>query len=138
MRPVKQKDMSGCAVACVAFVLGINYSKAKKLFKNGSKYSKFRGFYCREVVQALEESKLEYDYKYVNRRTKKLISLDKSIVFIKQSNRYPKGHYVCRAGNKWMDPWINFPDISRVKAGLRTKLPGKPIYILFRTKQKSI
>ncbi|OGM96818.1 MAG: hypothetical protein A2816_00360 [Candidatus Yanofskybacteria bacterium RIFCSPHIGHO2_01_FULL_39_44] len=136
MRPVKQKDMSGCAVACVAFVLGVSYSKALKLFKNGQKYSKFRGFYCREVVQALIKGKVEYAYKHVSNKTKRLVNLDKSIVFIKRSSKYPQGHYLCRTRNKWMDSWINFPDISSVKAGFRTKLPGKPTYVIFRTKLK--
>lgn len=37
MKPVKQEDGLGCAVACVAFILQIPYSEAVKLFSDGKR-----------------------------------------------------------------------------------------------------
>lgn len=134
-RPVKQKDLCGCAIACVAFVLRISYDKAKKLFKNSDDYSKFRGFYCREVVQALQNGKVNYRYARISHKTKYLIRIDKTIVFTRRSKKYPFGHYLCRNNGKWIDPWVNFPNITDIKAGFRTKLPEKAIFVLFPAEQ---
>ena len=53
-----------------------------------------------------------------------------AIVYVKKSKKYPAGHYLCRLGHKWMDPWINFPDRD-IQAGFRRRLPGKPVYVIF-------
>ena len=128
--PVKQENAMSCGVACVAFVLNIRYQKALKLFENAQN-AEDKGFYCREIVEALEKKNLDSEYKYIkNPAIKRLIYKDDSIVYLRRSKKYPMVHYLCRWNTKWMDSWINFPDEDR-NAGFRKRLPGKPIYVIF-------
>ncbi len=132
--PISQKHSLGCGVACVAFILRLNYLKALKIFTNGSQKANNHGFYCKEIMEVLNKYDLDYTYKYVNNKTKRKIYNDYSIVFIKRSKRYPAGHYLCRYRNLWMDPWINFTEnknIKKSKAGFSARLPGKAIYVVF-------
>ncbi|MBI2327175.1 hypothetical protein HYU92_02545 [Candidatus Curtissbacteria bacterium] len=131
MKPVKQEDSLGCGVACMAFILGINYQNSLNFFKDGRKKANKAGFFCREIVMALEKAGLRYEYKYIKPKIKKKIYKPNTIVFLRRSKKYPSGHYLCRADNKWMDPWINFP-VEEKKAGFRRSLPGKPIYAIFK------
>ena len=68
---VKQHNLCGCAVACVAFVLSIRYDRALRLFENGLQRADFKGFYCRDIINALAKGGLSYDYKYVNPKTRR-------------------------------------------------------------------
>ena len=57
------------------------------------------------------------------------------IVFIARSKQYPNGHFLSRVEKGWMDPWINFSKVnlmsmSEAKAGIRKRLPGRPIYAI--------
>ena len=135
MKSVVQKDSFGCGVACVSYILNIDYNQAKKLFINNYR-SKNKGFLCKDIVKALSKKGLKYQYKYLKPKIRKLIYNDKVIVFIKRCKKYPSGHYLCRDIKKgWMDSWINFPsDIKKAKSGFRKKLPGQPIYIIFPKK----
>ena len=135
-KSVAQKDLSGCGAACVAWILDISYDSALLLFKNGRKYAKFRGFTCKEIEQALQKRNLRYQHRYIGNKGIKPIE-NNSIVFIKRSKRYPLGHYLVKTNSGWMNPWINFPNIQEIKSGFRRKLPGKPIYIVFRAEQKT-
>ncbi len=129
--PVAQEDPLGCAVACVAFRLGMSYRDALKLFNDGEdRVKKKADFYCREIVQILNSQGLSYGYRYIKKRCRRSIYKPGSIVFIKRSKKYPVGHYLCRANNGWMDPWINIPFGDR-KAGFRKRLPGIPTYLTF-------
>jgi len=130
MRPIRQEDISGCAIACVAFILKMKYVTSLKLFKNGHKNAARFGFSRKEIVRVLNKTGLNYRYKYISDKARGLLSKDKTIVFIKRSKKYPLGHYLCRAGKRWMDPWINSPEV-KIKAGYRRRLPGKPIYLIF-------
>lgn len=130
MRPVVQEDPLGCGVACVAFMLNISYQSSLALFRRGKNKATKTGFYCKEIVKVLKNEGLHYEYKYIKNKIKKKMYKTGSIIFIKRSNNYPAGHYLCRVGNVWMDPWINFPDIER-KARFRRKLPEKPIYVIY-------
>lgn len=133
-RAIVQKDNFGCGVACVAFVLGLNYKNALKLFTNGCRKTKQDGFLCKEIVQALNKQNISAQYRYINEKIRKKIYKENTIVFIGRSKKYPAGHYLCRYKNLWMDPWINFQknqNIKRVLADFRKKLPGKPIYAVF-------
>lgn len=132
MEPIVQEDDYGCGVACVAFVLTIPYKKAVLLFKEGEiRVKGIPDFYCREICEILGE----YSYKYIKPRLRNRIYAGGTIVFIKKSGKYKYGHYLVRFENKWMDPWINFPDEQRI-AGFRNRLPGKPIYMIYK-KEKS-
>lgn len=130
--PVAQKDVYGCSVACVAYILGLKYKNAKKLFSNSS-YAKTRGFLCKDIINALKRKGLDYQYKRTKPKIKTLIYKSNNIVFIARSKKYPAGHYLCRTKDKkWMDPWINFPsDIKKAKSGFRKRLPCRAIYGIF-------
>lgn len=130
MKPTKQKDQLGCAVACVAFRLNISYANSLLLFGRGKKKIRNKGFLCREVVKALEKRGLNYKYNYIKDKIRKKIYQPGIIVFLRRSKRYPAGHYLCRTSGKWMDPWANFPD-SKIEAGFRKKLPEKAIYLIY-------
>lgn len=126
MKAVKQEHFSGCAVACVAFVLKSSYKRALKSFDNGDERAKFRGFYCREIINALEKKGLRYSLKYVKRRKHHDYPFG-AIVYLQKTAKHPTGHYLCNTPSGWMDSWINFPRLS-ASAGFRKKLPGKPVY----------
>lgn len=132
MDSITQKDSFGCSIACVAFVLRVDYKKSKSLFDN-HKRSKNFGFLCREIIKTLQKRGLNYGYKYIKHRIRKKIYKPGTIVFIKKSKKYPSGHYLCRTTNKkWMDPWINFPsDIKEARSGFRKRLPDRAIYVIF-------
>ena len=133
MKPVVQKHSLGCGVACVAFVLGKSYDEAMPLFPQGSKKAGTIGFLCREIAKALEKAGKNYEYRYIKPRVRRRIYENGTIVFIKKSKKYPAGHYLARATGKWMDPWINFgkeKDFEKARAGVRKRLPGKPIYAI--------
>ena len=119
----------GCGVACMACVLGIGYSKAIKLVS--SKNASSKGYYCKDITKALRNSGLNYYYKKVTSKTKKYLKIEGTIVFIKRSIRYPKGHYLVKTKKGWMNPWINFPE-KPIKAGFNKRLPGKAQWVIFR------
>lgn len=130
IRKIVQEDPLGCGVACVASVLNSTY---KKTLRENRNKAKTEGFLCKDLINILKQGNKEYSYHYINSKVKRKIYKDKTIVFIKRSEKYPSGHYLCRINNKWMDPWINFnesQDVSNAKAGFRKRLPGKPIYAL--------
>ena len=131
--PVVQKNSLGCGVACVAFVVGLSYQKTLKLFKNGKQKANSQGFYCKELVEVLNNQGMNFEYKYIKNKIKTKIYQNNSIIFIKRSKKYPLGHYLCRYKKLWMDPWINFQknkNIKKAKAGFRKRLPNQPIYVI--------
>lgn len=132
MKPTRQEDNFGCAVACVAFIVNIKYKDAIKFFKNGEKRVKsVPDFYCREIVEILKNAGFYYQHKYIKPKIRNKIYQQNTIVFIKKSKKYSYGHYLVRYNNKWMDPWINFPNKEKI-AGFRRRLPGKSIYAIFK------
>ncbi len=127
--PVKQENEMDCAVACVAFILNIDYQKALILFDK-PKNAKNKGFLCKEICLALGKGGLNFNYKYIKTsKIKDLMRKNNSIVFLKRSKKYPRGHFLCGYKDLWMDSWINFP-LSPIQAGFRKRLPGKPIYVI--------
>ncbi len=132
--PVRQEDGLGCAVASTAFVLGIPYQEALKLFKDDERRVKEEAnFYCPELVSILNSQGLQYSWKKLEESDTQIINKDFTIIFIDTSPQYPFGHFLARYKNKWMDPWINLPD-SKIAAGFREELPGKPTYAVFKSK----
>ena len=131
-RPIVQKDGFGCGVACTAYILGLNDEKTLHLFTKGQNKAKKIGFFCRDICKVLNKySSKTHTFYCIKNRRKKNIYKDGTIVFIKRSKKYPSGHYLCRIGKYWMDPWINLQKgrgISYAKADFRKRLPGKPIY----------
>ena len=130
MRAIKQEDKLGCGIACVAFILKIKYEDTRDLFADGKRRANEEAnFYCREIVRILESRTLSCEYKYLKKRLKHKIYRPNTIVFIKKSEKYPFGHYLCRSKVGWMDPWINIPN-KKIEAGFRKRLPGKPVYYI--------
>jgi hypothetical protein len=98
-----------------------------------------RGFYCRELVDLLSKTGLKYQFRYINQKTRPLIHHEDSIIYIRKSKQYPLGHFVARKNGSWMDPWINFSlnsDIRLAESGYRNRLPGQPIYVIYRELKK--
>lgn len=129
MKLIAQIDNMGCSIACVASLLGISYPNAIRLFDNGKEKAGSKGFFCKDIIEALLKCGIESNYSYIKCKIKNDIYRQGSIVFIKRSIRYPQGHYLLRGKEKWMDPWINFPNPIK-EAGFRRRLPGKPIYLI--------
>lgn len=128
---IPQEESLGCSVACVASLLGINYQKALKLF--GKSYNNKKGSYCDEITKVLKKN-LPYEYSKVNNKTKKYINKIGSIIFIKNSKKYPKGHYLLKTEKGFMNSWINSPKINPAEAGFIKKLPGKAEWIIYKNK----
>ncbi len=133
MKPIKQEDGLGCAVACVAFVLNISYQEALRLFTDGQiRVREKANFYCPEIVEILNSKGLKYRWQKLGKKPIKEIYSDYSIVFIKRSENYPYGHFLARYKNKWMNPWINLPD-KNIKAGFQDILREEPTYVIYRS-----
>ena len=130
MKPVTQEQSMGCAVACVASLLRISYSKVLEFFKK-SKAASSVGYYCRDICQALQKAGKKYQYQHVSPKNKRFLSKTGVIVFIKKSKQYPLGHYLLRTAKGWMNPWINYPHIKPAKAGIQKRLPGKAQWVIF-------
>ena len=126
---IVQESEMGCGIACVASVAGTSYESALRYFDQTR--VDCEGFYCRDLVFAFSKLGLDFNYKYSSKKLRHRIYINGTIVFIKRSKKYPHGHYLARFKNVWMDPWINYPNENR-KAGYRKRLPGKPIYVIFR------
>ena len=131
MKSITQKHAFGCGAACVAFASRLPYEKIIEVL--GENEANERGFYCKELVGALQTLGKEYEYKYIKPHI--LLCLEKpgTIVFMKRGKIYTAGHFVVRSEKGWMDPWINFSenqDISKAKSGFRKELPEKPIYAI--------
>lgn len=127
--PIKQEDKLGCAVACTAFLLSINYQNSLKLFKSGEYRAKNKGFLCKDIIMVLKKAGLKYEYRYIGNKIRRKIYKPNTIVYVRKSKKYPHGHYLARFDNKWMDSWIDFPD-KYIKAGYRKRLPERPIYAI--------
>ncbi|OGH03114.1 MAG: hypothetical protein A2798_01650 [Candidatus Levybacteria bacterium RIFCSPHIGHO2_01_FULL_37_17] len=128
MKAVMQEHFSGCAVACVAFILKTSYRKALKSFEKGTEKAKFKGFYCNEIIQALKKNSYQYSFKYVKRRKNHEYPIG-TIIFLQKDSKYPAGHFVANTSMGWMDPWINFPNLS-ARAGFRKRIKGIPVYAI--------
>lgn len=139
--PVRQEDPMGCAVACVAYILGKNYEEALAFFLFGhddaKKSARSRGFEVNEIASALNRGsgwrKPWYSFNYIlDREIDEKTYPPESIVFLRESEQYLYGHYLVRTdNNKWMDPWINFPE-KEIEAGFIDKLPDTPSFLVAR------
>jgi len=128
MKAVVQKHSMSCGLACVASLSGVDYDNVLRVVKK--EFASTRGYYCRELIDALKKLGLSYEYKKVTDRTKSLLQKSGMIVFIARSKKYPAGHYLLHTTKGWMNPWINYPEIAPTKAGFSKRLPGKAQWIL--------
>ena len=128
---VTQEHGTGCAVACVAFILKITYKDALKLFKN-SKRAWGAGFYCGDIVDALHKGGRKFSFAAHKHLKGNASEKPDSIVFVLPSTKYALGHYFVRTfEGKWMNPWINCPNICPAQSGFESKLSGSIDYVVF-------
>jgi hypothetical protein len=109
LMPVAQKELMGCAIACVGFVLSITYEEASRLFHRPEQAG-YDGYMCADIVDALSK-------RGVKCRIRKSMSGPSrvspgTIVFLGKSAKYPTGHYVVKTNGGWMNPWENFPRVD--------------------------
>jgi hypothetical protein len=132
-RAICQEHPLGCAVACVAARCAMTYRQALSHF-NEPKNAWTRGFYCSEVIAALERAGKNYRSEAFDPiRHASALKRDGTILFLGASDRYPAGHYILRTDRGWMNPWINFPRMLPARAGFQTRPPGIPSYVLSET-----
>ena len=127
---VVQEEPMGCAIACVAAILNLKYSNAKKLFTN-PKHAYGRGYYCKEIIQALGKGKKNYEFKKVTEKTKDLLNRNGTFVFIGGSEKYLCGHFLVKGEKGWMNPWYNYPKIAPAKAKFQKKFPGEAQWVIY-------
>lgn len=135
MKPITQNHIYGCGIACVAYLLKINYGEALKLFSN-KKDAETKGYLCKHIIKAFKKSDKNYTYSKVMKNNKELLNKKNIIVFIKRSKKYSVGHYLAKRATKWMDSWINLPNINPTKSGFRTKLPGTAQWVIYPFKNR--
>lgn len=123
----------GCAVACVAFILKTSYDDAKRAFKH-PEYAWQRGYYCREICEALRSRGKEYTCSRYSPEKRRLLYRPYIIVFIAKSKKHPFGHFLVRTKNGWMNPWINIPSMVPAKSGFQKRLPGRIQWVLYATR----
>ncbi len=129
-RLVTQEHSMGCGLACVAYLLNKSYREVLRGCRT-KRHAWTRGFYCRELVTLLNKNGRTYSWRAftINEKTNS-IPID-SIVFLKPCQSYPSGHFLVKVSNgKFMNPWINFPEINPVKSGYQRKI-GRVNYIIF-------
>lgn len=130
IKTVTQNHGLGCGVACVAAVLGISYERALGLFVNPER-AWTEGFYCRDLVRALELGGKVYRYKKIQSSRDPILKREGTIVFTRFSIAYPRGHYLVRIVKGWMNPWVNYPEIAPAKSGRVARLPAPVDYAIF-------
>lgn len=130
MKAVVQEHGLGCAVACVASLLGTSYKKALKLFSEKS-HAYRRGYYCIEICEAIRKGRMKYNFKKITPKTKGLLKKNKVIVFISPYRKVIAGHFLLKTSRGWMNSWINFPIITPAKAGFQKKIPGKARWVIY-------
>lgn len=132
-KSITQESDFGCGIACFAFAVNLSYKQASRFL--GHEQSNSDRFWIKDFNSALNRAGVKYDYKYLKPRLLKNIYQDGTIVLIRRSRIYPSGHYLIRYDGQWMDPWINISqnkDINHATSGFRKRLPGNPMYALFR------
>jgi hypothetical protein len=128
-RAVTQEHSMGCGIACVAFLLNLPYRDVLSRCRT-KRHAWTRGFYCRELVTLLKKNGKTYRWRAFSRIEKNINIPNGSIVFLKPCQSYPLGHFLVKVANgKYMNPWINFPEMNPVNSGFQTKI-GIVSYII--------
>lgn len=132
MRPITQEASMGCAIACCASLLGLSYKQMRNYFDNGKIKEQTKGFYNRDIIDALGKLGISARAFSIKRWGNKKIKHG-NIVFIGRSKNCPTGHYLLKTRDGWMNPWINYPNLNPAKAGFQKKLPGKAVWVIETT-----
>ncbi len=136
MEIVKQKHNMGCGIACVASVVEDSYDNVLKRCKSPQNAFEI-GFYMPELKRLLKlYGKGNYSFRKYSLCYNKYLQKNGTIIFIKKSKIYPCGHYLNKIDEGWMNPWINCPIISPLRAGIDTSIKESMVdYILFENDQ---
>ena len=129
VKPITQESPMGCAIACTASLAGLSYKRARQYFDNGKLKDSTCGFYNRDIISALDKIGIKARAYSAERLDNKKIKTG-TIVFIERSQKYPAGHYLLKTKNGWLNPWINYPNITPAKAGFQKTLPSKIRWII--------
>ena len=129
MKPISQETIMGCAVACCASLSGLSYKKMQDYFDNGKLKEQTTGFYNKDIVSALNRVGIKAKGYSIKGWGNKKIMIG-TIVFIKRSKKYPKGHFLLKTKRGWMNPWMNYPNINPARAGFQKELPGKVDWVI--------
>lgn len=132
-RSVTQKHHMSCGIACVAFVAGVDYEELTA----GCSEDKLEevGFYCPELVRLLKRYGLTYRWRKVSADFDAASLQVGDIVFLERSKLFCGGHFLARAHERWMDPWINWPEVTDIrfaKSGFSAKLTGIIEYVVYQ------
>jgi hypothetical protein len=123
----------GCAVACLAARIGVDYDIALDYFDHPS-LAWTRGVYCHELVEALRRAGYAYSFQeYDEVSHLEFMQRENVIVFVGPCEGYPAGHYLLRQEGGWMNSWSNSPRIHPIEARVEPELPGPALYVLFET-----
>ncbi|WP_235444031.1 MULTISPECIES: hypothetical protein [Xanthomonas] len=134
---VSQKDEWGCAAACVASLLNIPYSRAKRLLEREKRAGiddEPEGFEIDEIAKALYSKgvKVIADWNPPS----KLPS--GTIVCVHSRVRYASYHYLLKVPGGYMDPWFDLIEDCR-EAKVRKDIPkgAKIVVALIPTKKSN-
>lgn len=129
MKLITQKAPMGCAIACSASLVDFSYEKMSRYFDNSKIKEQTSGFYNRDIIATLSKIGVRAKAYSIKRWGNKKINIG-TIIFVKRSKEYPVGHYLLKTERGWMNPWINFPNITPAKAGFQKSLPGKINWVI--------
>ncbi|HUD07209.1 MAG TPA: hypothetical protein VMR34_04960 [Candidatus Saccharimonadales bacterium] len=132
-RNVTQRHEMACGLACVAFVTGESYDDLAEKETDRSRLINL-GFLCPELVEILDEHGKEYGWKELSEADRNREFRGGDIVFVERSEKLPYGHFLVKAPEGWMDPWINLSqdaDIRHAESGFRDSLPGTAEYLVY-------
>lgn len=131
-----QHDLNGCGIACLANLFDENYEDVRVDFEKNF-YKINRGVKVFDLTKFLNSKDYKYSNKFFNHNNYNRIeamnyaSILNSITLIRKNDKYPVGHYLLKVEDGWIDPWLNYPSIDNVHAGLRNELPGEPWYVVY-------
>lgn len=129
--PISQEHPLGCGAACVASLCHMPYQQALRYFQT-PEHAWIRGFYCVEVVEALNRMGMNYAFdEFNNSKHENYLHQVGTIVFVAPCEKYPAGHYFLRTSDGWMNPWSNFPQMSPTESQIEQTLPGKVSYVIY-------
>ena len=116
----------------IASAVEDTYNNILKLCKNPQDVLEI-GFYMPELKRLLKlYGKENYSFRKYSSKYHNYLLKNGTIIFISKSKKYPYGHYLNKIEGGWMNPWINCPIISPLKAGIDNSIEEKVIeYILF-------
>jgi hypothetical protein len=118
---VLQVNDMGCGVACISAILGISYARGLALFADLPGDDVRRGFSRRALQTVLMRAGLQYRFRPARSpmigRIGEASRLPVGTIVFVRDEVYPRGHYLARRRNGWMDP---------LRPTLRTRLVSVP------------